>query len=237
MKLDILAIGAHPDDVELGCGGTLLNQIKLGNKVGIIDLTAGELGTRGSGPLRLKEAEAAAEILGVDVRENLGFADGFFTNDREHQLKLVEIIRKYQPEIILANAPEDRHPDHGKAANLVRDAVFMANLIKVQSAESNTAKRWKVRALYHYVQFKYLKPDFVVDISEVLEQKMQSLAAYGSQFHDPESKEPGTFISDSGFMDFLKARAKDFGIMIGAPYAEGFICNREPGVSDLFDLR
>ena len=200
MKLDILAFGAHPDDVEISCAGTILKHIELGYKCGIVDLARGELGTRGSGELRLIEAEKAQQILGVDVRENLGFADGFFQNDREHQLPIIEMIRKYRPEIVLANSVHDRHPDHGKGAKLVADACFLSGLIKIETGQ----EAWRPKAVYHYIQDEFIHPDLTVDITPYFDKKVESILAYGSQFYDPESAEPETPISGKGFLRFLK---------------------------------
>ena len=237
MKLDILAVGVHPDDVELGCGGTLLKHKTDGRKVGILDLTQGELGTRGSATLRLEEAQAAAKILGVDVRENLGLEDGFFQNDQESQLAIIRMLRKYQPEIVLANATTDRHPDHGRSAKLVYDAVFLSGLPKIET-ELNGEKQeaWRPRHLYHYIQAYRMDPAFVVDISQHMDKKMEAVLAYKSQFYDPESQEPETFIASKGFMDMVKARAIEFGTIVGYRYAEAFTVNRYPGVQDLFCL-
>jgi N-acetylglucosamine malate deacetylase 1 len=237
MKLDILAFGSHPDDVELSCSGILLNHIAQGKKVGIIDLTRGEMGTRGNAELRLKEAEAAAKILGVDARENLLMEDCFFQNDEENQLAIAEMIRKYQPEIILCNAIADRHPDHGKGAKLVSDAAFVAGLIKAETThDGKPQKPWKVKAVYHYIQDRYIKPDFVIDITDVMEKKMESVRAFSSQFYKPGSTEPTTAISSKEFLDSLYARAAEMGRQIGVKYAEGLTVERFPGVRSLFDL-
>lgn len=238
MKLNILAIGVHPDDVELGCGGTILSHIQQGHKVGIVDLTQGELGSRGSGPLRLKEAAAAGEILGVSVRENLGLADGFFENNKESQLKVIAAIRKYQPDIILCNAPNDRHPDHGRASKLVADAAFLSGLLRIETfdEDGNPQKHWRPKVVYHYIQALFIKPDLVVDITGYMDKKMESVLAYGSQFYNPDSSEPSTFISSPEFLDMVKARCIEFGTIIGAKYGEGFIANRYIGVNDLNDL-
>lgn len=238
MKLDILGIGAHPDDVEISCAGTLLKQKAAGCKVGILDLTQGELGTRGSAAERMKEVKAASKILGLDVRENLGFADGFFPNDKPHQLELVKMIRKYQPEIVLANAPYDRHPDHGRAASLIRDACFLAGLPKVVTKMGGKVQAaFRPRAVYHYIQAIHQEPNFVVDITPYFEKKLQSILAYKSQFYNPASKEPGTFISSPEFLEFIRARAIHFGVPTGVRYAEGFLVNRIPGIDNLLDLK
>jgi bacillithiol biosynthesis deacetylase BshB1 len=230
-KLDILAFGAHPDDVELGCGGTILAAVAEGKKVGIIDLTKGELGTRGTVDIRLMEAQAASKVLGVTVRENVGMADGFFKNDQDHQLVIIECIRRFQPTIVLCNAPEDRHPDHGRAAALVTDACFLSGLTKIQSShngEEQTA--WRPANVFHYIQSRSLTPNFVVDISAHMDKKMESILAHSSQFFDPNSKEPDTFISGNSFLEFVKGRAKELGQQIGVDFAEGFISNKIIGV-------
>ena len=230
-KLDILAFGAHPDDVELGCAGTILAAIAEGKKVGIIDLTKGELGTRGTTSIRLKEAQLASQVLGVDVRDNLGMADGFFKNDQEHQFAIIECIRRFQPTIVLCNAPEDRHPDHGRAASLVADACFLSGLSKIQSTHNGVAQAaWRPANVFHYIQSRNLTPSFVVDISAHMEKKMESILAHASQFYDPTSKEPSTFISGNSFLEFVKGRAKELGQQIGVEYAEGFISNKIVGV-------
>ena len=237
MKLDILAIGVHPDDVELGCGGTILKQVDLGYKVGILDLTQGELGTRGSAELRMIESENARKILGASVRENLKFRDVFFKNDEEHQLEIIKIIRKYQPDIILTNAPDDRHPDHGRAAALTYDAWFLSGLRKIEtSLNGKTQEAWRPKTFYHYIQAKYLKPDFVTDISEFFEDKMKAIFAYESQFYNSNSKEPETFISSPEFIEFVKSRYRDFGSSIGVTFAEGFIAKKIVGVQDINKL-
>jgi bacillithiol biosynthesis deacetylase BshB1 len=236
-KLDILAFGAHPDDVELGCGGTLLAAVAEGKKVGIIDLTQGELGTRGTVADRLKEALLAGEIIGAAVRENLGMKDGFFVNDQTHQLEIVTIIRKYQPDIILCNAPEDRHPDHGKAAKLVADAAFLAGLVKVQTTHNGIAQNaWRPSQVFHYIQSRNLKPSFVVDISEQMDKKMASILAHATQFYNPNSNEPNTFISSDSFLEFIKGRAKEFGQQVGVQYAEGFISEKMIGIQSFDGL-
>lgn len=232
MKLDILAFGAHPDDVEISCAGTILKHIDLGYACGIVDLTQGELGTRGNGELRLQEAERAKHILGIEARENLGFADGFFQNDKQHQLPIIELIRKYQPDIVLANSVHDRHPDHGKAAKLVADACFLSGLIKIDTGQ----EAWRPRAVYHYIQDEYIHPDLTVDITPFFDKKMESIKAYTSQFYTPDSDLPETPISSKDFLEFLVGRAKLVGRPIGAKYAEGFTAARNVGVNDLFDL-
>jgi bacillithiol biosynthesis deacetylase BshB1 len=237
MKLDILAIGAHPDDVELGCAGTLMKQIDLGYKVGIIDLTKGELGTRGDAKTRMKEVEASSKVMGLDVRENLGFKDGFFKNDQEHQLELIKMIRKYQPTIVIANAKFDRHPDHGRAAQLAYDACFLSGLAKVETKlKGAKQKAYRPRAVYHYVQAIHAEPDFVVDITNYYERKVKAILSFKTQFYNPESREADTFISSPDFLEFVKSRAIHFGIPAGMKYAEAFLVNRIPGVDDIVKL-
>jgi len=237
MKLNILAIGVHPDDVELSCGGTLLKQASLGHLTGILDLTEGQLGTRGTPKLRLQEAQDAAKILGVAVRENLGMQDGFFVNDKAHQLEIIKILRKYKPDIVLCNAIKDRHPDHGRAAQLVADACFLSGLAKIETEiDGKKQEPWRPKSVYHYIQAYYIEPDFVVDISNFHEQKMQAVFAYKSQFYNPNSNEADTFISSPEFLEFLKARNVDFGTIAGVKYAEGFTANRPPAIHDLTQL-
>ena len=238
MKLDILAFGAHPDDVELGCGGTIAIEIKKGKKVGIIDLTQGELGTRGTAETRFSEASEAGQLLGVSVRENLGFADGFFINDKAHQLEVIRMIRMYQPEIIICNAFDDRHIDHGKGSKLVSDACFLSGLIKVETKDDNAELQnpWRPKQVYHYIQWKTLEPDFVVDISSVIDIKMAAVLAYKTQFYDPDSKAPVTPISTKNFTDSVIYRAQDLGRLVGVNYAEGYNVERLPVVGSLFDL-
>ena len=232
MKLDILAFGAHPDDVEISCSGTILKHIDLGYKCGVIDLTEGELGTRGTAELRLQEAERASGILGLKARENLGFADGFFQNDKEHQLPIIKMLRKYQPEIVLANSVHDRHPDHGKAAKLVADACFLSGLIKIETGQ----EAWRPKAVYHYIQDEYIHPDLTINITPYMDKKMESIKAYSSQFYTPDSDLPETPISGKDFLEFLIGRAKLVVRPIGAKYAEGFTAARNVGVKNLFDL-
>ncbi len=237
MKLDILAIGAHPDDVELGCSATLAKEISLGKKVGILDLTRGELGTRGSAEIRDVEAANAAKILGVVVRENLAFADGFFANDKEHQLKVIEMIRKYQPEIVLCNAIDDRHIDHGKGSKLVSDACFLSGLRKIDTKlDGEAQKAWRPKHVYHYIQWKNLQPDFVVDVSGFIDQKMEAVQAYSSQFYDPNSKEPVSPITSKNFLDSIEYRAQDLGRLIGVAAGEGFTAERYVAVDNLDKL-
>lgn len=238
MKLDILAFGAHPDDVELGCAGTILKEVALGKKVGIVDLTRGELGTRGSAEIRDKEAAAAAAILGVSVRENLAFRDGFFVNDEAHQLEIIKMIRKYQPEIVLCNAVDDRHIDHPKGSQLVSDACFLSGLIRITtSLDGEEQKAWRPKVVYHYMQWKNLVPDFVVDITGYVEQKTTAILAYSSQFYDPNSKEPESPISSKNFLESLNYRSRDLGRLTGLEHAEGFTAERYLAVNSLSDLK
>lgn len=238
IKLDILAFGAHPDDVELGCSGTLAKEISLGKKVGIIDLTRGELGTRGTAEIRDKEAEEAAKILNVSVRENLNFRDGFFKNDEKHQLEIIRIIRKYQPEIVLCNAIDDRHIDHPKGSKLVSDACFLSGLQKIETSLDNSIQNaWRPKLVYHYIQWKNIEPDFAVDITGFMDVKMKSILAYSSQFYDPNSDEPETPITSKNFLDSVKYRAQDLGRLIGTDFAEGFTVERCLAVSSLTDLK
>mgnify|MGYP006166985703 FL=1 len=238
MKLDILAFGAHPDDVELGCSGTIAKEVNLGKKVGIIDLTRGELGTRGSVETRNSESANASEILGVSVRENLDMRDGFFVNDEAHQLKVIQMIRKYQPEIVLCNAIDDRHIDHGKGSKLVSDACFLSGLRQIKTElNGENQEAWRPKVVYHYIQWKNIEPDFVVDISAFMETKMQSVLAYGSQFYDPKSNEPVTPIASKNFLDSIKYRAQDLGRLVGVEYAEGFTVERYLAVNSLSDLK
>lgn len=231
MKLDILAFGVHPDDVELGCSGTLLAALAEGKKVGIIDLTRGELGTRGTIETRKEEAAKAATILGVPVRENLGMADGFFQNDETNQRKVIAAIRKYRPDIILANAFEDRHPDHGRSAKLVADAAFLSGLRKIETMDDGQLQDiWKPSYVFHYIQDRFIQPSFVVDISAYMDQKMESVLAYSTQFFNPDLNEPQTYISSSQFLETVKARALMMGKRIGVAYAEGFYTEKTVGV-------
>jgi bacillithiol biosynthesis deacetylase BshB1 len=237
MKLDILAIGAHPDDIELSCGGTVLSHVSQGYKVGLLDLTRGELGTRGTPETRKEEAANAAKILGAVVRENLGFADGFFVNDKEHQLELIRYIRKYQPDIILAPAINDRHPDHARAAQLIEEAAFLSGLSKIETKLNGTVQQAsRPSAVYHYIQSLDIKPDFAVDISAFLDKKIEAIEAYRTQFYDPNSKEPQTFISSPEFLDFIRGRASHFGVPLGVKYAEGYTSKKLVGVTKLKDL-
>lgn len=237
MNVDILAFGAHPDDVEMSCGGTLAKAIAQGKTVGIIDLTQGELGTRGSATIRATEAAKAAEILGVSFRENLKMADGFFANDREHQLQIIQVLRRYRPKIVLCNAVDDRHIDHGKGSKLVSDACFLSGLRKIETQwEGSPQDAWRPANVYHYIQWKELTPDFVVDISGFLDQKIASIMAYESQFFDPNSGEPETPISSKNATDSLSYRNRNLGRLTGVDAAEGFTTERYPAVNSLFDL-
>lgn len=237
MKLDILAIGVHPDDVELGCSGTLINEIRKGKRAGIIDLTQGELGTRGSVEIRYAEAAAAASIIGVAVRENLKMRDGFFANDEQHQLSLIRAIRKYQPEIILGNALDDRHPDHGRAGKLISDAAFLAGLVKIETLddEGKQQARWRPKLVLHYIQDKLQEPDLLVDISAVFEQRMKAVEAYSTQFFNAELENSGpqTYISTPDFRESVVARARMMGKRIGVKYAEGYNTQKALGIKSL----
>lgn len=235
MKLDILAFGAHPDDIELACCGVLMKEIANGKKVGIIDLTEGELGSRGTAETRYAEAKVSSGILGVSVRENLNLGDGFFENSKAYQLKVIQVIRKYQPEIILSNAIEDRHPDHGKGADLLRDASFLSGLLKIETKENGKNQlHWRPKAHYHYIQDRYIEPDFVVDVSDYWERKSKAILAYGTQFASKEGEQ--TYISTPHFMEFVEARSKEFGHRIGVDHGEGFTVERMIGVDSLFDI-
>ncbi|EDM44021.1 hypothetical protein SCB49_10537 [unidentified eubacterium SCB49] len=237
MKLDILAIGAHPDDVEMSCGGTLAKEIAKGKKVGILDLTRGELGTRGSAEIRDEEAKNAAAILGVHVRQNLAFADGFFVNDRDSQLEIIKVIRKYKPEIILCNAIDDRHIDHPKGSKLVSDACFLSGLRKIETSdEGSEQEAWRPKLVYHYIQWKDLEPDVVVDVTGFMDKKMQAIYAYKSQFFDAESEEPLTPISSKNATDSMEYRNRNLGRLIGTEAAEGYNVERYPAVDSIFDL-
>lgn len=237
MKLAILAIGAHPDDVELGCGATIAKEISLGKKVGILDLTKGELGTRGSAEIRADEAKNGAKILGVAIRENLGFADGFFVNDEKHQLEVIKIIRKYKPEIVLCNAFDDRHIDHPKGSKLVSDACFLSGLMKVETELDGVKQEaWRPKFVYHYIQWKNLEPDFVVDVTGFIDLKMEAVKAYSSQFYDPNSTEPSSPISSKNFLDSVLYRAQDLGRLVGVEAAEGFNTERYVAVKSFDNL-
>jgi bacillithiol biosynthesis deacetylase BshB1 len=237
MKLDILAFGAHPDDIELGCGATVAKEVSLGKKVGIVDLTRGELGTRGSAELRMIEASNAAKILGVSVRENLGFADGFFTNDKKHQLEIIKMIRKYQPDIVLCNAIDDRHIDHGKGSKLVSDACFLSGLVKIETElEGKQQEKWRPKQVYHYIQWKNITPDFVIDVTGFIHKKQAAVLAYSSQFYDPNSKEPESPITSKTFIESINYRSRDLGRLIGVEYAEGFTSERYVAAENLSKL-
>ena len=237
MKLDILAFGAHPDDVELGCAGTILKEISLGKTVAIVDLTRGELGTRGSAEIRDQEANAAAKILGVLVRENLEMRDGFFVNDEKHQLEVIKMIRKYRPEIVLCNAIDDRHIDHAKGSKLVSDACFLSGLRKIEtSIDGVNQDAWRPKLVYHYMQWKNLVPDFVVDITGFTDKKIESIIAYRSQFYDANSKEPESPITSKNFFESLNYRSQDLGRLVGVDHAEGFTVERYLAVNSLGDL-
>ncbi|WP_459211835.1 bacillithiol biosynthesis deacetylase BshB1 [Aquimarina rhabdastrellae] len=237
MKLDILAIGAHPDDVELSCSGTIAKEIANGKKVGIIDLTRGELGTRGTPEIRDQEAANAAKILGVSVRENLGFKDGFFVNDKAHQLEIIKMIRKYRPKIVLCNAITDRHIDHGKGSKLTSDACFLSGLRRIETTINGIDQEaWRPKNVYHYIQWQPITPDFVVDISGFMDKKVESVLAYSSQFFDPNSNEPKTPITSSNFLDSVTYRAADLGRLIGVDHAEGFTVERYVAVDSISDL-
>ena len=238
MKLDILAFGAYPDDVELGCSGTIAKEISLGKKVGIVDLTRGELGTRGSVEIRNSESAKASAILGVIARENLDMRDGFFLNDEAHQLKIIEMIRKYKPEVVLCNAIQDRHIDHGKGSKLVSDACFLSGLIQIKTELNGVQQEaWRPKIVYHYIQWQNIEPDFVVDISDFMDKKMASVLAYASQFYNPNSNEPVSPITSKNFLDSVKYRAQDLGRLVNVTYAEGFTTERYLAVNSLSDLK
>ena len=238
LNVDILAIGAHPDDVELGCSGTIAKEIALGKKVGIIDLTRGELGTRGTAEIRDLEAKKAASILGVSFRENLNFKDGFFTNDEVHQLELIKVIRKYKPKIILCNATDDRHIDHPKGAKLVVDSCFLSGLKKIKTNNEGVDQNpWRPENIYHYIQWKNLNPDFVVDISDYFDTKIKSVKAFKSQFYNGNESVHDTPISTKNFLDSIEYRARDLGRLTGVDYAEGFTASRLPLIDKISDLK
>lgn len=239
LKLDILVLSAHPDDAELGCAGTILKHIALGKKVGIADLTLGELGTRGTAEIREREAAAAADVLGLSVRENLGLPDGFFQNTKEHQLKIIEVIRKYQPEIVLTNAYHDRHPDHGRASELVETASFLAGLIKIETyVDGRPQEAWRPNLVLHFIQDNYIEPDILVDITDYWDKKIDSIKAFKSQFYNPgDDNESQTYISSPEFIQVVESRAREFGKSIRAKYAEGFTSRKLLGVDSFFDLR
>ena len=237
IKLDILAFGAHPDDVELGCAGTLAKEVSLGKSVGIIDLTQGELGTRGSAEIRFQEATHAAQILGVTVRENLKMRDGFFVNDEAHQLQVIKMIRKYKPEIVLCNAIDDRHIDHAKGSKLISDACFLSGLQKVETMFEGTIQAaWRPKLVYHYIQWKSIEPDFVADITGFMDKKMEAILAYDSQFYNPNTNEPVTPIATKNFLESIQYRSQDLGRLIGTDFAEGFTTERYVAVNSLGNL-
>ena len=239
MKLDILVFGAHPDDAELGAGGTMAKEINNGKKVGIIDLTRGELGTRGSAEIRDKEAAAAAKILGIEVRENLEFADGFFVNDKAHQIAVIQMIRKYRPDVVLCNAVSDRHIDHAKGSELVSDACFLSGLSKIDTklpGDDQWQEAWRPKNVYHYIQWNNITPDFVVDVSGFIDKKIEAISAYASQFYDPDSKEPNTPISSKNFADSIDYRSRDLGRIVGVEQAEGFTVERHIAIQQLGDI-
>ena len=238
MKLDILAFGAHPDDVELGAAGTIAKEVSLGKKVGIVDLTRGELGTRGSVEIRHTEATNAAKILGVSIRENLEFRDGFFVNDEKHQLEIIKMLRKYKPEIVLCNAIDDRHIDHGKGSKLVSDACFLSGLMKIETELDGVKQEaWRPKQVYHYIQWKNIEPDFVVDVTGFMDQKVASVLAYSSQFFVANSNEPNTPITSKNFLDSITYRAQDLGRLVGVDFAEGFTTERYLAINSLDNLK
>lgn len=238
LKLDVLAFGAHPDDVELGCGGTMLKLKAQGKKTGVVDLTRGELGSRGSAEIRAEEAAVAANIMGVEIRENLGFRDGFFRNDEANQLAIIRVLRKYRPEVVLCNANFDRHPDHGRGFEVVREAAFLSGLRRIETElEGEKQAEWRPKRVFQYIQDHFLAPSFVVDVTEFMEGKMEAVQAYGTQFFNPEVKldAPQTYISSPSFMEQVRARAKEMGQLIGRRYGEGFIAERPVRLDDLLD--
>ncbi len=236
-KLHLLAIAVHPDDIELSCAGTIIKHALMGQAVGIVDLTQGELGTRGTAELRLEEAQNAAKAMGVLVRENAGMADGFFKNDEAHQMQLIRYIRKYKPDIVIANALSDRHPDHGRAGKLIADACFLAGLKKVATElDGKQQEAWRPRRVYHMIQDRLHEPSFIVDISDTFQKKMEAIKCYKSQFHDPNSNEPITYIATEGFLKQIESRDSLMGKRIGVEYAEGFISENVPGISSLDSL-
>jgi bacillithiol biosynthesis deacetylase BshB1 len=237
MKLDILVLSAHPDDAELGCGGTIAKHVALGHKVGLVDFTRGELGTRGTPETRAVEANAA-KILGVEVRENLGLKDGFFRNDSDHQLKVIQAIRKFKPDVVLCNAIYDRHVDHGKGASLAYDACFLSGLVKIETTDEHGKKQeaWRPKVVYHYIQSQLIEPDFIVDISGYWDTKIEAIKAFKTQFFDPNSEEPETYISSPAFLKMVESRALEFGHALGVKHGEGYTTRRYLGVDNLFDL-
>ena len=237
LKLHILAIAAHPDDIELSCAGTLIKHANAGQAVGILDLTQGELGTRGSAAIRIKEAQHAAKVMGVQVRENAGMADGFFRNDEAHQRTLITYIRRFRPEIVIANALEDRHPDHGRGGRLIADACFFAGLRRIDTIwEGKSQEPWRPKRVFHMIQDRITEPTFIVDISDTFERKLEAIHCYKSQFHDPESEEPATYIATAGFLNNIKHRDSLMGKRIGVHYGECFISENTPGISSLDSL-
>jgi len=238
MKLDILVLAAHPDDAELGCGGAILHHVSLGHKVGVVDFTQGELGTRGTIETRELEAAAAAKILGLSVRKNLKLSDGFFKNDEEHQRKVIQAIRTFRPEIVLANAIYDRHSDHGRAAELASDSCFLSGLLKIETKDENGVAQlpWRPKAVYHYIQSLFIEPDFVMDVTAHWPKKVEAIKSFKTQFYDPASTEPQTYISSPDFLRMVESRGIELGHAIGVKYAEGFTVKRYPGIKNLFDL-
>ncbi|RZK44227.1 MAG: bacillithiol biosynthesis deacetylase BshB1 [Pedobacter sp.] len=238
MKLDILVFAVHPDDAELGCSGTILKHIAEGKKVGLVDFTRGELGTRGTAETRDEEAKDSAVILGLHARENLKFRDGFFKNDEDHQLEVIKMVRKYRPEIILTNALHDRHPDHGRAGDLANDAIFLSGLIKIETQIDGVRQEaWRPRLVLQYIQDRYIKPDIIVDISDFFDQKIASIRAFKTQFDSPDESEPQTYISSPEFLEAVIGRSREFGKSIGATYGEGFTSRKVLGVDSLFSLK
>lgn len=236
-KLDILVFAAHPDDAELSCSGTIIKYLKAGKKVGIVDLTAGEMGTRGTAATRKIEAENANQIMGISIRENLNMPDCFFENNKENQLKIIQMIRKYQPQIVLANAITDRHPDHGRAAQLVEDASFQSGLLKIETLENGKSQApHRPQAVYHYIQDTYIQPDFIIDITAEIDLKKAAILAYQTQFFDPNSTEPQTYISSPDFIETVLARNREFGKIVGGVFGEGFTSKKIIGVKDIFSL-
>lgn len=238
MKLDLLVFAVHPDDAELGCSGTIIKHVAQGKKVGIVDFTEGELGTRGTAETRKAEAAASSKIMGIHARENIGIRDGFFKNDEEHQLKVIKMVRKYQPEIILTNALYDRHPDHGRASELANDAIFLSGLRRIETTLDGVAQQsWRPRLVLQYIQDTYIKPDIIIDISDQMEQKIEAIRAFKTQFDSPDENEPQTYISTPAFLQAVIARAREMGKNIGAEYGEGFTSRKLLGVDSLFELR
>ncbi len=237
MKLDILGIFIHPDDAELCCAGTLMKHISLGKKVGMVDLTSGQLGSRGTPTIRLAEAEKASQIMGLSVRENLGMEDGYFQNDPEHQKSIIKSIRKFRPEIVITNAIHDRHPDHGRSSKLVSDSCFYSGLRRIETIDKGEKQEeWRPKAVYYGVQDRYIHPDFVVDVGAFVDKKFEAIQAYGSQFYNPESSEPETPISSQAFLESIKARMRDYGRLINVDFAEGFTAERPIGIDDITQL-